>query len=98
MAEILLPIGSIIKVRPDDEDEPRAWMIVGRRAINPNTGKAWDYVSVPHPEGYVQIKSNPPNFYYCNHPEIDEIVMKAQEPDDYQVNCSHKNCPICNGA
>lgn len=99
MKEVLLPIGTIIKGRVREEDELEAWMIIGKRAINPDTGKAWDYVSVPHPEGYIRSKAGYPNFYYFNHYEIDEIVTVPAdtEAEEYITNCSHKGCPICNG-
>ena len=101
MKEVLLPIGTIIKGRVRIDDDLEDWMIIGRRAVNPDTGKAWDYVSVPHPEGYVRSNAGFPNFYYFNHYEI-EVVVSV--PDDYEQNavdevhnCNHKECPICNG-
>lgn len=59
MKDNLLNIGSIVEVEnPNNDIEP--YMIIGKRVINHETMKAWDYISVPYSYGYkrnIRIKS-----------------------------------------
>lgn len=76
MKDVLLSIGSLIKGAPDNEEQ-QIYMIIGKRIINHETMRCWDYVCVPFPKGLTRVISNNntfENFYYCNHHEIDEIV------------------------
>ncbi|APU87259.1 DUF4176 domain-containing protein [Clostridium botulinum] len=54
MKEILLNIGSIVEV--EHQGEIKNYLIVGKRIINFNSMKAWDYYSVPYPEGIKKIE------------------------------------------
>ena len=77
MKDVLLPVGSLIKDAPDNQEQ-RLYLIIGRRIINHETMRCWDYVCVPFDEGMQRIIERDgkrfENFYYCNHYEIDEIV------------------------
>lgn len=73
MREVLLNIGSIVEV--EHEDEVGQYLITGKRIINHRTMKAWDYYSVPYPEGGIKDKAgNDDNGFYFNHPDIDKII------------------------
>lgn len=72
MDDVLLPIGSIVEV--EHKGEVENYLIVGKRVINFNTMKAWDYYSVPFPEGNKRDKEGrDDNGFYFNHSEIDTI-------------------------
>jgi hypothetical protein len=80
MDECLLPIGSVVKVE-DPDDVLCEFMIVGHRVVNPNTMRAWDYISVNYPEGLKRyFKSDKTHDYddvfYFNHYEIEKVVSK----------------------
>lgn len=73
MEEVLLNIGSIVEV--EHKEEIGQYLIVGKRVINVRTMKAWDYYSVPYPEGCKKDKEGiDDNGFYFNHPEIDKII------------------------
>ena len=77
MEEVLLNIGSIVEVEHKGEIEN--YIIVGRRIINFRTMKAWDYYSVPYPEGAKRDREgNDDNGFFFNHPEIDKIIYKCE--------------------
>jgi hypothetical protein len=46
--DVLLPIGSIVEVKPEHENT-KMFIIIGKRVINPATFNVWNYVSVPLP-------------------------------------------------
>lgn len=82
MEDVLLNIGSLIEVENKDEGR-ETYMIIGTRVISPKSMKAWDYVAVWYPTGLVRtFKSDGEfvgdDFFYCNHPDIDEIVHEAK--------------------
>ncbi|KOY65495.1 DUF4176 domain-containing protein [Clostridium sporogenes] len=73
MKEILLNIGSIVEV--EHQGEIKNYLIVGKRVINFNSMKAWDYYSVPYPEGIKKDREGrDDNGFYFNHPEIENIT------------------------
>lgn len=81
MKEVLLNIGSIIEVENKDNEKER-YMIIGRRVINPESMRAWDYIAVWYPTGLKRtFKSNKEllgdDFFYCNHPDIDKVIYDA---------------------
>lgn len=49
MKDVLLTIGSIVTVNDDVDFD--AYMIVGRRIVSFKSMKAWDYYTVPYPDG-----------------------------------------------
>lgn len=73
MKEVLLNIGSIVEI--EYENKLQKYLIVGRRVINFRNMKAWDYYSVPYPEGIKKDKDgNDDNGFYFNHTNIDKIL------------------------
>lgn len=73
MDEILLNIGSIVEVEHRDEIE--TYIIVGKRVINFRTMTAWDYYSVPYPNGIKRDKDGKDdNGFYFNHTDIEKII------------------------
>ena len=74
--EVLLNIGSIVEV--EHKGEAGNYLIVGKRVINFNTMRAWDYYSVPFPDGTVKDKEGKDdNGFYFNHPEIDKVIYEC---------------------
>lgn len=74
MQEVLLNIGSVVEVE-DNNGEIKQYMITAKRVINFRTMKAWDYYSVPYPEGGRKDKDgNDDNGFYFNHPKISKII------------------------
>ncbi|WCK57124.1 DUF4176 domain-containing protein (plasmid) [Aneurinibacillus sp. Ricciae_BoGa-3] len=85
MEDVLFSLGSIVKVTPNN-DEQTEYLIIGKRVVNPNSYRAWDYVSVPTEHGFkwnVDKRNDKiefaPNFFYFNHFEIEEVVKIADE-------------------
>lgn len=77
MQEVLLNIGTIVEV--EYQGESGYYMITGKRVINFRTMKAWDYYSVPYPEGNQKDKDgNDNNGFYFNHPDIDRIIYTCE--------------------
>lgn len=99
MEDVLLPIGSIVKVAQNEREIPSTWMIIGKRVPHPEVCLANDYAAVPYPDGYQFNLNGDPQMFYFDHYEIDEVVKVAEEINipEYRVSCSHKDCPICNG-
>lgn len=75
LEDVLLKVGSIVKVQPNHENI-QDYMIIGRRIVSTNSKKAWDYISIPFPEGLNLDRNDVYNFFYFNHYEIEEIVEK----------------------
>lgn len=82
--DVLLPIGSLVKVTPH-HDEQRLYMIVGKRIINHDSLRAWDYISIPYFDGLkrkIEISmKHYENFFYFNHYEIEEILSTFTLPE-----------------
>ncbi|MBD5631364.1 DUF4176 domain-containing protein [Clostridium botulinum] len=73
MKDILLNIGSIVEV--EYQGEIQNYLIVGKRVINFNSMKAWDYYSVPYPEGSKKdSEGKDDNGFYFNHTDIEKII------------------------
>ncbi|SFM09454.1 DUF4176 domain-containing protein [Pelosinus propionicus] len=73
MKEVLINIGSIVEV--EHHGEVGNYLITGKRVIHFKTMKAWDYYSVPYPEGGKRDKEGKDdNGFYFNHPDIDKII------------------------
>lgn len=97
MKENLLAIGSIVKADIRDNEE-QAIMIIGKRIVNPNSMKAWDYVGVDYPKGLIRHfnKENQftgDDFYYFNHPDILKVLrrntlktLEENEENTYSTN------------
>lgn len=75
MEEVLLSIGSVVKVENKGENH---YMISGKRVIDFNSIKACDYYAVPYPEGLQYRKDNENNGIYFNHPEIEKVIHKCE--------------------
>jgi hypothetical protein len=84
LEDILLPIGSLVKATPT-KDETKTYMIVGRRIINHESLRAWDYISVPFEDGLSRTIQKDmktfENFFYFNHFDIEEIVFRFAVPE-----------------
>jgi len=76
MKDVLLNIGSIVIINDDTDFD--TYIIVGKRVINFNSMKAWDYYSVPYPDGLKKDKSgNDETGYYFNHSDINKIIYES---------------------
>jgi hypothetical protein len=64
MIDPLFDVGTIVTAETEIEGEFAIYLIIGKRAYNPNSGKSWDYISVPLPEGFVM--NNKANVPYEN--------------------------------
>lgn len=80
MKDVLLPVGTI--VIPDiRSQENSTHMIIGKRCINPDSMKSWDYVGIPYPEGLKfnfprsghDVSSKEYNYVYFNHTDIERL-------------------------
>ncbi|MFT9496355.1 DUF4176 domain-containing protein [Anaerosolibacter sp.] len=77
MDDVLLNIGSVVEV--EHKGEVGYYHIVSKRIINFNTMRAWDYYSVPYPEGGRKDKEGrDDNGFYFNHHEIDSVIYKCE--------------------
>lgn len=83
---MLLNIGSIVEVKCDDE--LGKYLIIAKRIISFNSMRAWDYYSVPYPEGLMKDKEGKDdNGLYFNHTDIENIIYKC----DVKVETNEKN-------
>jgi len=78
--DVLLDVGIIVRVETEAEDEFQNYLIIGKRAYNPYSGKSWDYIGVPINEGYkMDNKQEHPyensNMYFFNHTDIEKVVV-----------------------
>ena len=78
--EVLFDIGTVVSIETK-ENESESYLIIGKRAYNPNSGKSWDYIGVPMDEGYkMENKTENPyeksNMYFFNHMDIWEDGQK----------------------
>lgn len=81
MKDVLCEIGTIVEVE-NTHDEIMKYIIIGKRCINHETMKSWDYVSVPFNDGFMRIFNKRDkevihyeNFFYFNHYEIEKILF-----------------------
>lgn len=72
MSNELLPIGSVIKTRHDDQ----LFMIIG---YYPEYDEiSYDYSSVMYPEGILEL----PNMFFFNEDEIDDCLYEGYQDED----------------
>jgi hypothetical protein len=73
MDEVLLNIGSVVEV--EHREELEKYIIVGKRVISFKSMKAWDYYSVPYPDGLKKDRDgSDENGFFFNHTDINKIV------------------------
>ncbi len=73
--EYLLPIGSVVRLK----NAERKLMIFGiLQKEKAETGRIFDYVAVPYPEGLQGMGLN----IGFNHEDIEEIIWRGYEDDD----------------
>ena len=65
------PIGTVVTLKNGN----RPIMIYGRKQIQQNTNRQWDYVACLYPEGNLGDKYN----IFFQHEEIDEVYHKGYE-------------------
>ena len=65
------PIGTVVTLKNGN----RPIMIYGRKQIQQNTNRQWDYVACLYPEGNLGDKYN----IFFQHEEIDEVYYKGYE-------------------
>jgi len=75
--EELLPAGSVVR----NYDSEKDLMIIGILAVDESTGKEYDYLAVPYPEGYISSEY----LYLCNQDDIAEIQFLGFANKDFQV-------------
>lgn len=76
----LLPIGSIVLLNNSN----KKLMIYGRKQLQADTGKLWDYVGCLYPEGNI----SPEYTFLFNHEDIKELFhsgYKDEEEEKLQV-------------
>ncbi|MEC0393101.1 DUF4176 domain-containing protein [Bacillus subtilis] len=91
MNDVLLPIGSVFKAKEpggsEESEDAIEYIIIGKRAINPNTMRAWDYIVVPLHEGFKNEYTKhreewENNTVFFNHIDIEEIVKQTSCESD----------------
>lgn len=63
----LLPAGSVVTI----QGTSKKMMIIGILQMQQDTGKLYDYLAVPYPEGFVSAKRN----LLFNHEVINDVVF-----------------------
>ena len=77
--EKFLPIGSIVLLKGGQKKV----MIYGRKQIDSETKKEWDYVACIYPEGNIDLNHN----YLFNHEQIDTIFFAGyQDGEELEFN------------
>lgn len=69
----LLPIGSVVAIPYIQQ----ALMIYGRGQHQGESGKKWDYVACPYPQGHISEETN----VFFNHEQIEKVIFKGLETD-----------------
>lgn len=75
----LLPIGSVVLLKEGSKNV----MIYGRKQIDMENSKVWDYLACLYPEGNINSDFN----FLFNHEDIEEVVFtgyKNEEEDKLQ--------------
>jgi hypothetical protein len=78
--EDLLPIGSVVLLNGAN----KKLMIYGRKQLQADTGKLWDYVGCLYPEGNITAEYT----YMFNHTDIKEVFFvgyKNEEEEKLQI-------------
>lgn len=63
----LLPVGSVVTI----QGTSKKMMIIGILQMQQDTGKLYDYLAVPYPEGFVSATRN----LLFNHESINDVVF-----------------------
>ncbi len=87
MRDVLLNIGAVVDTETEHEGEFAAYLIIGKRVYNPNSGKSWDYIGVPIDRGFEMCnKCEHPfentNLYFFNHSEIRSVSPDARRKNN----------------
>ncbi|MEC2352555.1 DUF4176 domain-containing protein [Bacillus velezensis] len=85
--DVLLPIGTIFKAKEPGYEDGQSiieYIIIGKRTINPQSMRAWDYIVFPFDEGYKNeykehTKEWENNFVYFNHTDIEEVIKSFED-------------------
>lgn len=72
----LLPIGSVVTL----QGTAKKVMIIGILQMQPDTGRLYDYLGVPYPEGFVSAKKN----LVFNHELINDVVFTGYDNPERQ--------------
>lgn len=72
----LLPIGSVVTL----QGTAKKVMIIGILQMQPETGKLYDYLGVPYPEGFISAKKN----LVFNHELINDVVFTGYDNPERQ--------------
>jgi len=78
--EDFLPIGSVVLLK----NANKKLMIYGRKQLQADTGKLWDYVGCLYPEGNISAEFT----YMFNHADISEVIFtgfKNEEEEKFQI-------------
>ncbi|MBE5037781.1 DUF4176 domain-containing protein [Subdoligranulum sp. DSM 109015] len=72
----LLPIGSVVTL----QGTAKKVMIIGILQMQQESGKLYDYLGVPYPEGYISPKKN----LVFNHELINDVVFTGYDNPERQ--------------
>lgn len=67
MIEKYLPVGSVVLLRGGE----KRIMIIGRAEREQASGRSWDYLACPYPEGFLGAD----NAYLCDHDQIERVFF-----------------------
>jgi hypothetical protein len=67
MIDKYLPVGSVVLLKGGQ----KRIMIIGRAEKEQASGRSWDYLACPYPEGFL----GPENAYLCDHDQIDRVFF-----------------------
>lgn len=73
----ILPIGSVVKL----DGINHLVMIYGRNVVQSTTGKQYDYVGCPYPQGFI---NNAYNIFF-NKDAIETLVFKGYENQEERI-------------
>lgn len=70
----LLPIGTIVLLK----EGTKKVMIFGRKQIDKDNNKVWDYIACLYPEGNISSEL----YFLFNKEDIEEVVFKGYEDEE----------------
>lgn len=78
MKDVLFGIGTVVEAETEQDGQFCEYLIIGKRAYNPRSGKSWDYIGVPLPDGFKMISTcerpyENTNLYFFNHTDIRSV-------------------------
>ena len=79
--EGLLPIGSVVLLG----ESAKRLMVIGYLQQETETGKVWDYVGIPFPEGYMGSERT----YLFNHEQITRLFSIGYQDEEQFSFSSH---------